>query len=61
MEGGRRDREVSAVRKWKDGGMEIGVSGGEREGEIQRFGVENGREMFTLLIGLGKYLTNRQL
>ncbi len=31
MEGGRRDREVSAVRKWKDGGMEIGVSGGERE------------------------------
>lgn len=30
MEGGRRDREVSTLRKWKDGGMEIGVSGGER-------------------------------
>lgn len=30
MDGGRGDRKVSAVRKWKDGGMEIGVSGGER-------------------------------
>lgn len=43
MEGGRRDREVSAVRKWRDGGTEIGVSGGKRdcrggeaeEGEIE--------------------------
>lgn len=56
MEGGRGDREVSAVRKWKDGGMEIGVSEGEREAEIERFGVENGREVFTPLIELGKYL-----
>lgn len=31
MEGGRRDREVSAVRKWRDGGTEIGVSGGKRD------------------------------
>lgn len=29
MEGGRRDREVSVARKWIDGGVEIGVSGGE--------------------------------
>lgn len=44
MKGGRGDREVSAVRKWKDGGMEIGASGGERlqswrcrvGGEIER-------------------------
>lgn len=40
MEGGRRDREVSAVRKWIDGGVEIGVSGGEwgrkRDGKIGR-------------------------
>lgn len=33
MEGGRGAREVSTVRKWKDEGMKIGLSGEDSVGD----------------------------